>query len=211
MVVELVLSEDPRYSIVFTIGIGDSESGPRIGGRSPMSVSTLNISDGRFFATMPVSKVPPLEASIFLDWQRFENFENVPVNRLQRSGRELVEILLMGPTIRKKDSSFSGPLSEHPLNLGSLAEDETINEDEEKCVRSGHKLGGTAYLIQPRNSLVSELETLTLEGYRHVVQFDYMAPGDAEWQGRWPFGDGLFNVFGKPPFEDGSWRWLWQY
>jgi hypothetical protein len=207
----LAFPDDQRYSIPFSIGIGDSESGPRLGGRSPASVVSLRLIQGAYFATVPVVTTPALEASIFLDWKRFGAFDKVPRNCVSPAGTEFVEVVSAEPMRRRSDTVFAGPLSEHPLMLGTLTDDTEVDFDEQLCFRSSHKLGGSPHLIQPRESLVKQLETIRLNDYRHIVQFDYVVPNDAAWKGTWPFGDGLFNLFGKPPFQTGDWLWLWQY
>ena len=48
-------------------------------------------------------------------------------------------------------------------------------------------------------------------GYLQILQLDFPGGGeDALVSGNWPFGDGMFHLFGKPPFDRDHWRWFFE-
>lgn len=84
-----------------------------------------------------------------------------------------------------------------------------ISIGKERVRRDGHKLGGYPYLISVNTR--PAVKKLLARGYFHFLQLDFIVQEDADWDGSWYFGDGLFNLFCRPrPNANWEWRWLWQ-
>ena len=48
------------------------------------------------------------------------------------------------------------------------------------------------------------------DGYVQVLQLDFPDGDDGDISGNWPFGDGLFNLFWRPPFIGEPYFWYVQ-
>lgn len=141
------------------------------------------------------------------------DFDPILEVRGKIAGLGLLEVVVHSPIARATVSSLlDSNLSEHYLAFQPACEDWVLGDEGERVVRSGHKLGGIPYLINPRERMVSDLEEIYSEGFRQVAQFDFPSRNDAMVAGDWPFGDGLFSLFGRKPFKAAEdWRWLWDF
>ena len=71
--------------------------------------------------------------------------------------------------------------------------------------------GGSPYLVRETPDLRAQLDETAALGYLQILQIDFPTnEGDELVYGDWPFADGVFHLFGRPPFDSDAWRWLWQ-
>ncbi|HNB54542.1 MAG TPA: hypothetical protein PK530_21525, partial [Anaerolineales bacterium] len=93
-------------------------------------------------------------------------------------------------------------------SLGEIHPELTQNDVGDPVLREGHKFGGRPYCIQ--EPTLAGVEELLAQGYRQIFQIDFPSPQDGRISGSWPFGDGLFNLFWRPPFENEPFYWYLQ-
>lgn len=205
---EMIYPNSPEKCIPICIGKGESKTGPRIGGASPEGIFPLYVlPDTEYFCTVPLCEKPYMEISVFLSL-------TLPVMLEHRDclldGRE-VQVVSHAASRRGTSDYLRSRLSAHPLILDPVADDWLIDDRGDRIIRSNHKLGGRTHLIRPYEDLVAKIRDMNASGYLHVLQVDFPGGGDAPVQGNWPFADGIFHLFGKPPFEASSpWQFLWQ-
>lgn len=200
----LVWPSEKTECIPVLIGDGPSVSGPRLGGRSPEGIKARKGME--YLLTLPFSMDPAQELSLFI-----AGFDEIlPASgSLQEPG--LIEVLLHSPAPRRASDESASSLSEHPLLLQPAKDDWFINDDGETVVESSHKLGGRPYFTQGESDLEDEVERILRSGYLQVLQLDFPGGGDdALVSGDWPFADGMFHLFGKPPFDRDHWRWFFE-
>lgn len=189
--------------------IVDSENGAAglLGGAPPKGVKPQGGDSLRYFASVPFAEDPTLKVSIFVaDYGHLVNARGA-VNELS-----LLDIVVHPPELRDdKATGFQSGLSSHDLELLGESDDWVEDEDGTHVVRSGHKLGGRPHLIRETTALVTGLEKIAAEGFVHIVQFDFPESEDATVAGSWPFGDGIFSLFGRAPFGRQDWRWIWDF
>ncbi len=187
----------------FVIGDGPSLSGPRLGGRAPEGVRARGGME--YLLTVPFL-TSAQELSLFV--AGFD--ELLPANgSLQAPG--LIEVLLHTPAPRRASGEPASSLSEHPLLLQPVKDDWFVNDDGETVIESSHKLGGRPYFIQGEPDLEAEVAKILRSGYLQILQLDFPGGGgDALVSGDWPFADGLFHLFGSPPFDRDHWRWFFE-
>ncbi|MEA2563075.1 MAG: hypothetical protein QOH06_4579 [Acidobacteriota bacterium] len=159
-----------------------------------------------YLLSLPFSMAPSQELSLFLS--SFD--ELLPASgSLQEPGLIEVSLHALGP--RRESGDYSSPLSEHPLLLQPAKDDWFVNDDGETVIESSHKLGGRPYFIQGEPDLENEVTKILDSGYLQILQLDFPGGGgDALVSGDWPFADGLFHLFGKPPFDRDHWRWFFE-
>ncbi|MEA2560180.1 MAG: hypothetical protein QOH06_1684 [Acidobacteriota bacterium] len=136
--------------------------------------------------------------------------ELLPANgSLQEPG--LIEVFLHAPAPRRAPGEPASSLSGHPLLLHPVKDDWFVNDDGETVIESSHKLGGRPYFIQGEPVLEDEVTKILRSGYLQILQLDFPGGGgDTLVSGDWPFADGLFHLFGKPPFDRDHWRWFFE-
>lgn len=209
MSMRLICPTSPSECIPVSVGLGPCEKGPRLGGRIPSGVTPKVLSKfTRYFLTIPLSVEPPLEASIFLNF----DFDEM----LKASGKlgspGLVEVITHEESHRGADTDWSSPLSEHPLVLHEPKADSMIDYLGETVAESCHKIGGTPYWVHPKAALFNEVNRMMSSGFLQILQIDF--PGNKGdlgiVAGDWPFGDGMFHLLGKPPFGSRDWGWFWE-
>jgi hypothetical protein len=198
---------DPGSCILLHRDKGTSETGPRIGGSPPVGVTPQKVvRSPRYLLTFPISTNPALEASVFYSGEAFENVIEVPDNVLVARRDGFIETIVHGPSRRAGRSKWRSPISDNPLVLSRRSRDADKIDGGPRAV---HKLGGRPYLLRHNRSLQERIAALERKGVVHVLQLAFIVGEDAEWDGPWPFLDGLFHLFSKPPYS--QWRWLWQY
>ncbi|MEM7246846.1 MAG: hypothetical protein AAF533_15950 [Acidobacteriota bacterium] len=183
-----------------TIMDGDSESGPRLGGRAPAGVRPSD-AGLRYLLSLGFPWLPDHEVSVFVvaDEGRL----------LHASGglatKELLEVVLH-PVRRRSEAptSWDSGLSEHPLSIAAACSD--LREIEGRWVpRSADKMGGRPYFIQGEPEREEPVMELLQRGYVQLLQVDVPAGGPASVLGSWPFGDALFHLFTR--WENGAFEW----
>ncbi len=102
-------------------------------------------------------------------------------------------------------------LSAHPIVHGVQISDVVMDEDNNAVIRSNHKVGGQAHVINTSEGLPHAISQLIDEGCYHLLQFDFPDANDAPVSGNWPFGNGIFHLFGKEPLDRCEWHYLWEF
>lgn len=189
--------------------IVDSESGGAglLGGAPPKAVKPDGADSLRYFASVPFTEDPTQQLSIFVaDYGRLVNVRGT-LNELG-----LLDIVVHPPTLRNHEATdLKSGLSSHGIQVLLEVDDWIRDEDGTLVVRSGHKLGGRPHLVRETELLSAAIEKIGAEGFVHIAQFDFPESEDATVSGNWPFGDGIFSLFGRTPFERHDWRWCWDF
>lgn len=176
----------------------DQIRGPRFGGAPPAGVFPASES-GRYLLSIPLLGKVGMEVSVFLNC----DFDFILDQRGTILSDSSVEVRLHPESPRDvtRPADF--------LAFGLKLKPPVVEQDE---ISDHHKLGGVPYLIHPyEEDLESKVEELLAEGFVQILQLNFPAGADDCAVGMsWPFGDGLFHVFGKPPFDDLSWKWFWE-
>lgn len=197
-----VFSDNPDECTPLNIGRGDSTSGSRVGGRPPLGISPRLVATARYFATIGISNDPVQEISLF-----FPLNGDVVAARSGQIHRDGIEVVVHGES-RRDLHALATPLPEHPLIVQARTSDWITDEEGEASIRAGHKVGGRPLLLHNEAAIEKALADLDANGYRHVLQFDFPVGGDdALFDGPWPFGDGMFHLFGR--CTEGLWEWQW--
>jgi hypothetical protein len=198
--VKLFAPTDLERSVPFSILDGDSERGPRLGGRAPEGVGdgVLRL-DAAYVMTLPLAVEPALELSVFVQGEVWD-----AMNGGLFSDDRIIAIVAP-PSARRRDRQFRSALSEHRIVLGKEEDDNDNIEAPEfdPTPQAHHKLGGRPFCIQ--EPVLEGAAELQARGYLQLVQLRFPGAGDGEISGSWPFADGLFNLFGAPPFETFFW------
>jgi hypothetical protein len=205
---KLIVPSDRGMHRPFRIGDGVSTQGPRLGGRAPAfdaGVTAALPAGAEYFLTFPLAVEPGLFASLFL---------NAPFDELLEARNagfmtdDRIILLTHGEVPRAGHTRHQSPISPHPIILLPEAPDLISDGEGGFIFDSGHKVGGQPYCIQePELPGAADLFT---QGLAHVLQLDFPGARDGGVKGSWPFGDGLFNIFWRPPFEGCQPHWYWQ-
>lgn len=198
---QLRFPADPRRCIPLKIVEEEAGAEGLIGGSPPALVRPAS-AGLRFFVSVPFAVNPAELISVFVP-----DMEQLQSEKLLGLGA--VDVVRHGPSARGPASELDSALSPRSLRLGSESEDDE-SEDGELVPRGGHKLGGRPFLFPRAGALASEIERLTADGYRHVLQMSF-PDRDEPIRGSWPFGDGELHLFGKAPYWRDLWRWCWQH
>lgn len=191
---------------------GSSESGPRIGGRPPKGVlPSANCEDAKYLLTLPLVDGGRKEVTVFYSWDKFKKMTAVPNNSVEIDFGAFIDLVIHGPSVRSDASPFTSDLSEHPVIFTDLKDDSFINDDGNLTPLPDHKTGGRPYQSRNLDDLFVTVADLQKEGFLQIVQMEFMSSNDVEWEGNWPFADGLFHLFGRVPFAARDWFWIWQY
>jgi hypothetical protein len=196
--VRLVAPSDPARSRPFRILDGESERGPRFGGRAPEGSFEHLRDDAVYVLTIPLAIDPELELSVFRQGELWDAM-NAGVFSDDR-----VVAVVHAPSRRRDDGRYRSALSEHRIVLGEEVDDVHLDEAAgEPRPRCDHKIGGRPYCIQEPE--LEAGEALLRRGLVQLVQLDFPSSEDGDISGSWPFADGMFNLFGAPPFGETFW------
>jgi hypothetical protein len=155
--------------------------------------------------TLPLSADPQLFASVFITCSFRELLK--ARNRGFRTDERITVITHGDDLPRSSSGLWASELSPHPLRIGEARSDQSKDDEGGVVINSDHKIGGEPYCIQePELPGAAELFK---QGYVQVLQLDVPGAADGGIRGNWPFGDGLFNLFGRPPFEQ-DFQWFFQ-
>jgi hypothetical protein len=195
---ELIASRDRARSIPFRILDGESERGARFGGRAPEGAFEGRLRDDAVYVmTLPLAKGPAREISIFRQGELWD-----AMNAGLFSDERIVAIV-HEPSRRRKDRRWASHMSEHRIVLGDELDDMNTADDGETKPRADHKIGGRPYCLQEPE--LEGAEALLERGLVQLVQLDFPSADDGDISGNWPFADGMFNLFGAPPFDTVFW------
>lgn len=182
----------------------DSLNNGKLGGRPPKGVSPKkNSIPLKYFVTLKFSEKENLFASIFV-----ADFEKLLSLRGKLNRLSLVDIVIHHPQQRDDNSEFQSQISEHDIEVLETVTDFQII-DGDVIFRSGHKIGGYPHLIRNKNNLAEDINNLFKSNFLQIVQIDFPGIEDDTVSGNWFFGDGIFCLFGKDPFEKENWFWYW--
>lgn len=198
-----------QYCLPLRIVDGPGLPGAFLGGRPPRGVAPKPESGPlRFFGSVPLTVEPELCASLFV-----ADLEQLLQARGRLNALGLLEVVIH-PAAEEREvdpSPLSSPLSEHGLRLLEPASDRILGDEGEEVFRPGHKIGGRPHLIRVSAQLVDSIEACRAGGFSLAAQFDFPSGDDAAVTGDWPFADGMFALFGRPPFDRENWRWYWDF
>jgi hypothetical protein len=147
--------------------------------------------------TLPVSAAPARDMSVFIQGELWD-----AMNAGLFSDARIVA-LVHEPSRRRTDRRWASHVSEHRIVLGGETDDLEVDEDGQPNPRADHKIGGRAFCIQDRE--LKGAKALTERGLVQLVQLDFPSSSDGAVEGDWPFADGMFNLFGAPPFDTLFW------
>lgn len=175
-------------------------SGPRFGGAPPLGV-VPSCAEAAYLGTVPILGEAHQEVSLFLAC----DFDFILEHRGEILDDSSVEVKRHALSVR--DESRPGFYQSYDLDLRGAAKDGDGDE-----VFDHHKLGGLPYLIHPyAEDLGSKVAKLLEVGYNQILQLDFPAGrGNCLVRGTWPFGDGMFHLLGKKPFDANPWKWFWE-
>lgn len=209
---QLLFPDDERLCLPVTVGPGDIEVGPRLGGKPPQGVNpSTRVATTRYFVTLPVSADGEVEVSIFLSFD-FDQMANA-AGRVQGPADELIEVIVHGRSVRKAGTpEHISELSPQRLVIHNESPDWFITGGT-KVIDSGHKIGGRPYIEQPRSSMLNELQAAATAGFRQFAQIGFPSgQHDAAVEGDWPFADGVFHLLVRQhETERLEWRWMWDF
>jgi hypothetical protein len=146
--------------------------------------------------TLPLAQEPDMELSIFRQAPLWD-----AMNRGLHTDDRIVAIV-HAPSRRREDRRFASPVSEHRIVLGAEQDDLVAGDAGPRPIED-HKIGGRPYCVQEPE--LEGAEALQGSGIVQLVQLDFVSPDDADVEGGWPFSDGMFNLFGAPPFDVFHW------
>jgi len=203
----LFAPNDRAWSRTFHFGVGPSSHGPRIGGTRPDGLRADLQDDAEYIMTIQLATAPDIFASLFRNCS-FDDFIDGMNDGFHDDDR-LLAIPHHDDLRRSSDTAFASSVTPHPLVVAETpTRDRAPSSDGSTVPRGGHKFGGEPHSIQePELPGASQLFGA---GYLQIVQVDFPAADDAEVDGDWPFMDGLFNLFWKPPFFDTPYFWYLQ-
>jgi hypothetical protein len=197
---ELLAPVDRSRSRPFRILDGESERGPRLGGRAPLGIGDgLLQGDARYVLTVPVAVAPEIELSVFVQGELWE-----AMNRGIFSDKRVVAVA-HAPSARRSDCTYASVLSEHRIVVGDEAPDLVTDQSDDGGPKPmpDHKIGGRPYCIQEPE--LEGAEALLDRSMHQLLQLDFPGSQDGRVTGSWPFADGMFNLFGAPPFDTFFW------
>jgi hypothetical protein len=197
----LVAPLDRGRSRPFRIVDGSRSNHARLGGRAPSGVGDAVLSEAAAYVlTVPAAVDPDLYISIFVQGELWD-----AMNRGMFSDERVVA-LSHGALPSRTDGRFPSALSEHLLELGEERPDMVAEPGDDVIrPRADHKIGGRPHCIQEPE--LEGIEALLDTGFVQLVQLDFPSAADAMVRGTWPFANGLFSLFGAPPFE----RFFWAF
>jgi len=119
-----------------------------------------------------------------------------------------VEIVLHGRSRRGSAALLASPLSGRAIVIGAEQDDWYVTEDGRVPI-GRHKMGGRPS-IHKEWDLEGVCAELQQSRYVQVVQLDFPGPEDLTGIGSWPFGDGMFHILAREPFDPQDWIWFWE-
>ncbi len=204
----LICPSNLEECVPLRITDANGTEGAMLGGRAPMGIRPRSAQSSlRYFATIPLTIDPALCLSLFV-----ADFKEIVSLRGRVNELGFLSISRHPPLPRSTEPSQSdSALSEHNLWLLEATSDWIEDEEGKRLVRPNHKLGGRPYLVRQKTKLTSDLDELRRIGFIMVAQFDFPTGDDAVVSGNWPFGDGMFALFGREPFSEEDWKWYWDF
>lgn len=202
-----IFPDNINLSRPFHFTTENADSKARIGGNMPEELSISLNENAQYFGTFPLyDNESPLYFSLFINCS-FKEFVVDWHGRIKDDSKVVVALHEYRP--RSKSTQYASRLkSQHSIEILKTREDIYQSDTGELVVREGHKFGGAPYCIQEPKLI--GWEELLAQGYRQILQIDFPGLEDGAVSGTWPFGDGIFNLFWKYPFEGEKYFWCVQ-
>jgi len=213
---------DRSRSRRFNLGPDSGGCAGRFGGTTPDGLKVSLRDTAEYIMTFPLTTEPELMASVFRNCS-FDEFLDAMNDGFKDDDR-IVVVPHSTRLPRSRSKRFQSAVSPHGIVVGDEISDRVASHplrpsvapvadvadvaDVDAQPYSGHKFGGEPYCLQ-EPELPGSRE-LFEAGFVQVIQVDFPGPEDGEVDGDWPFMDGLFNLFGRPPFIDAPWYWYLQ-
>jgi hypothetical protein len=204
---KFIFPDDPKFSRPFHFADENQPNNARIGGAMPEDLVVPLNDNAEYFGTFPLyENQSHLYFSLFINCS-FEALLSALNRGFQADNRIVVVPHEEKP--RGKSTKYSSKLSQHALQIGDLKSDMIQNDSGESVIREGHKFGGRPFCIQ--EPILEGSEELFIQRYNQLLQIDFpVSKYDGKISGSWPFGDGIFNLFWKYPFENEKYYWYLQ-
>lgn len=207
--VSLIAPADLERRVPFTLR-PDAEAGTRFGGRAPSGIRPKRATAATvYLATIPLARTPVRDVSIFLTERQENTFLSEGGRLYVGSDLGPVEVVSHPRSERGAESLFHSRLSEKAIVLGAEDADWYTNDEGERVLIGGHKIGGRPALFKDWH-LEEPVNDLLRCGYVQVLQLDFPSADDDVVSGDWPFGDGMFHLLGREPFGDSDWACFWE-
>lgn len=202
----LIYPFDSKLSRPFHFIEETEVQGARIGGTMPEDIIYSFNETAEYFGTFPVySEKQDLYFSVIINCTFAELIASLNQG-LQKDNRIVVVLHKEAP--RSTSIKFSSKINAHSLVISDPVSDYITNSSGISYVRERHKFGGMPFCIQ--EDLPDGTAAAINNGYRHILQIDFPGIADINVSGSWPFGDGIFNLFWKFPFENNGFFWCIQ-
>jgi hypothetical protein len=219
----LIYPDDIQHSRPLRLGPDTAPDGPRIGGRAPDAIALTDLDDTfEYFATLPLSDDGATEVSLFIS-QDVERWFAAGGKPLEVGAGQVVRVSVHPRSVRGKAATYRSRIVDQRLHLDPEEQDWRLDPNEvdyeterppRTVYNATNKVGGRPHLLHFIVPTLRWFEGLRSQGYLQVVQFDMFNMGPFEKLKRkehWEPGNGWFHLFGKPPFVDTTWYWLWEF
>ena len=201
-----IFPEDINLSRPFHFATESQPGGSRIGGNMPEGLVVALTENARYFGTFPLYEgQSALYFSVFINCS-FSDLLDALNQGFQSDDRIVVIVHEEKP--RSTSPQYASKLSRHTLQIDDVQADVVRSDGGEDVIRDRHKFGGRPFCIQ--EPTLDGADELFAQGYRQVLQIDFPNLTDGDISGSWPFGDGIFNLFWKYPFENERYYWYLQ-
>lgn len=179
-----------------------------LGGLPPVGISpTYAEKRLHYFATLPFAKNPPFYISIFV-----VDLESLMLVRGVVNSLGYVDIQVHERANRSiSHSAYDSTISPCSISVLPESNDWMMDDDGSQLVLPGHKIGGRPCLIRKNSDLLFSLDSLKDKEFFQVCQIDFPGTEDFAVSGNWPFADGIFSLFARPPFGEEDWAWYWDF
>ena len=193
---ELYQDDHKRYKKMF-ISKHDSAIGARIGGNPPEGVKPEYIDENTsYFATLPISKDPAIELSIFVSFG--DNFSKTDIfalrGQIHNQDSKAVQLVVHSSRPRSSSRELASEIPSYALTISRKVFKEKKGDFEEY---PEHKLGGIPFFSYDVDSILDFINNTPANGYVHIAQFAFPNDNDVLLDVDWPFAQYVFHVFGK--------------
>jgi hypothetical protein len=143
----------------------------------------------------------------------FVSFEGEEMIKLSGSARatDLIQAVVHAPSPPDSGSRHASTLLPRGFEALLETDDDLLADDGERVIRPGYKLGGRPHCVHDPLEYVDGGREVLSQGFVQAAQFDWFGlDEDADIEGDYPFGTGIFHVFVRNPSGQPEWRWLWE-
>jgi hypothetical protein len=158
----------------------------------------------KYLLTIPLDETVRLDVSLFVDYSP----ASTERRKFVSGNSSWLEVVTHSSAPRDLSRSSEAVFAPNKFVFEKPKPD--ITDDDEEEGDSSHKIGGRAYIMNPRQSLISSISELEARGGQHFLQLDFPADPDADVDVSWPFGDSLFNLYVERGEHGYTWSYVWQ-